>query len=58
MKKLLFALMTMLLASLAAHADNYEINVGGVEVTSSNYSNVTGGDISGVTDMIYYLLNH
>ena len=31
---------------IAAQAKKYEINVGGVEVTSSNCNNVTGGNIS------------
>ena len=45
----------LLLAALAATAlgvqaaTKYEINVGGVEVTSSNASNVTGGDIKSGT---------
>ena len=34
-----------LLATAAMAATNYNINVGGVEVTSSNAGNVTGGDI-------------
>ena len=38
--------MTVLLATLATQAaTKYEINVGGVEVTSDNCTNVTGGDI-------------
>ena len=37
----------MLFAAVATHAaTKYEINVGGQEVTSSNASNVTGGDIT------------
>ena len=49
----------LLLAALAATAlgvqaaTKYEINVGGVEVTSSNASNVTGGDIK-ITGFIRY----
>ena len=45
MKKLLTFGLMLLLSSLATVAANYEINVGGVEVTTSNYNNVTGGDI-------------
>ena len=42
--------MTVLLATLAVQAaTNYNINVGGVEVTTSNYNNVTGGDIESGT---------
>ena len=37
--------MLLMLTGLAAHAKNYEINVGGVEVTSSNASYITGKDI-------------
>ena len=37
--------MILLLTGLAAQAKNYEINVGGVEVTSSNASYITGKDI-------------
>ncbi len=48
MKKIYLTLM-MLLATLAAQAENYGINVGGVEVSSSNYNNVTGGYISSGT---------
>ena len=45
MKKLLLTL-TLLLATVAVQAaTNYGINVGGVEVSSSNYNSVTGGDI-------------
>ncbi len=35
----------MLMVTLSAAAANYDINVAGVEVTTSNYNNVTGGDI-------------
>ena len=49
MKKFLLLLMAIAITGVVANAANYEINVGGVEVTTSNYSNVTGGDISGGT---------
>ena len=50
MKKILLAFALALLGVIAAQAENYGINVGGVEVSSSNYNNVTGGDInSGAT---------
>ena len=42
----LFAIAT---CGMMANAENYGINVGGVEVSSSNYSNVTGGDIKSGT---------
>ena len=47
MRILRFILLTVsaLLATAAMAATNYNINVGGVEVTSSNAGNVTGGDI-------------
>ena len=42
--------MSVLLATLATQAaTKYEINVGGVEVTTDNYNNVTGGNILGGT---------
>ena len=42
--------MTVLLATLATQAaTRYEINVGGVEVTTDNYNYVTGGDIQSGT---------
>ena len=43
--RLLSLLCAALLATGALAATNYNINVGGVEVNSSNASNVTGGDI-------------
>ena len=47
MKKYLFALIALVACGMAATAaTKYEINVGGVEVTSSNADNVTGGDIT------------
>ena len=50
MKKILLTLMIVLLAGLAAQAaTRYEINVGGVEVTTDNCNNVTGGDIESGT---------
>ena len=43
-----FTLLVFSMLTIAAMAaTNYGINVGGVEVSSSNYSNVTGGAISG-----------
>ena len=48
MKKIYLTLM-VLLATLAVQAENYGINVGGVEVSSSNYNNVTGGYIGSGT---------
>ena len=39
-------MMIVLLTGLAANAENYEINVGGVEVSSSNASYITGKDIT------------
>ena len=46
MKKIFFTLLTVLLTGLAAQAaTKYQINVGGVEVTSDNASYITGGDI-------------
>ena len=47
MKKIIFALIALVACGMATHAaTKYEINVGGVEVTSSNCNNVTGGNIS------------
>ena len=45
MKKILLALALPLLCVLAVQASDYGINVGGVEVSTSNYNNVTGGQI-------------
>ena len=44
MRKLILAL-TLMLSVVAVQAANYGINVGGVEVSTSNYYNVTGGQI-------------
>ena len=44
MRKLILAL-TLMLSVVAVQAANYGINVGGVEVSTSNYNNVTGGQI-------------
>ena len=41
--------MILLIAGLAAQAENYQIIVGGVEVTSDNFNNVTGDDIKSGT---------
>ena len=52
MKKILLTLLAVAMATAAFSgqaATEYGINVGGVEVTSSNYNNVTGGNISGGT---------
>ena len=46
MKRILLLMMAIASIGIIANADNYEINVGGVEVTTSNYNNVTGGDIT------------
>lgn len=46
MKKLLLTLLALAMCGMAAQAKNYEINVGGVEVSSSNCDNVTGKDIT------------
>ena len=49
-KKILLSLMAVAMVSMSASAaTKYEINVAGVEVTSDNYTNVTGGDISAGT---------
>ena len=45
MKKF-FLLLLISVCGMIAHAKNYEINVGGIEVTSNNYNNVTGGNIT------------
>ena len=48
MKKAIFTFMAMLLVTLAAQAaTSYGFSIGGVEVTSNNCNNVTGGDIYG-----------
>ena len=50
MKRFLLLLALPLLCVLAVQASDYGINVGGVEVSTSNYNNVTGKDInSGAT---------
>ena len=49
MKKILLLFALALLGMVAAQAENYGINVAGVEVSSSNYNNVTGGDIKSGT---------
>lgn len=46
MKKILTPFLILLLTSVTAQATKYEINVGGVEVTSDNANNVTGKDIT------------
>ena len=47
MKKIFLALIALVACGMAAvAATKYEINVGGIEVTSSNCNNVTGGNIS------------
>ena len=48
-KRLLLSFLAGALAAAGALADNYGINVGGVEVSTSNQNSVTGGDISGGT---------
>ena len=46
MKKIIFALIALVACGMATHAaTKYEINVGGVEVTSDNCSNIRGEDI-------------
>ncbi|MBR5639171.1 MAG: hypothetical protein IKW83_05340 [Muribaculaceae bacterium] len=45
MKKVLLLMMAVAMCGIA-QAANYEINVGGIEVSTSNYNNVTGGDIA------------
>ena len=48
MRRFFFTLLTVLLFSTAAQAaTKYEINVGGVEVTSDNCNRITGGAITG-----------
>ncbi|MBO7609416.1 MAG: hypothetical protein J6S96_04370, partial [Muribaculaceae bacterium] len=50
MKRVLLTMMLVAIAALSINAaSKYEINVAGVEVTSSNCNNVTGGDILGGT---------
>ena len=47
MKKVLLLMMAVAMCGFAASAETkYEINVGGIEVTSSNQNNVYGGDIT------------
>ena len=48
-KTLLTALAALLLGTPGLHAADYGINVAGVEVTTSNYTNVTGGNIASGT---------
>ena len=52
MKKIFSLLLIAACAMAAGAATKYEINVAGVEVTSDNCTNVTGGDIGGGT--VYY----
>ncbi|MBR5684610.1 MAG: hypothetical protein IKX18_00470 [Muribaculaceae bacterium] len=53
MKKILFTLMTVLLATLAAQAaTDYGFSVGGTTVTSDNCNNITSNYITGGT--VYY----
>ena len=55
MKKQLLLICVAILGTLGATAaTNYGINVGGVEVTSSNYSNITGGDIKTAGGKVTY----
>ena len=50
MKKIILTLIALVACGMVANAaTKYQINVGGVEVTSDNASNVTGGDITGGT---------
>ena len=51
MKKILLSLLAVVIATAAfnVQADNYGINVAGVEVSTSNYNNVTGGNINSGT---------
>ena len=51
MKRKLLLLLAVVATTVigAQAATKYEINVGGVEVTSDNYNNVTGGDIKSGT---------
>ena len=49
MRTRILTIVLLLLATLAVQAENYGINVGGVEVSSSNYNNVTGGYIGSGT---------
>ena len=48
-KYVLFLIAFATFTMVTSAATKYEINVGGIEVTSDNCSNVTGGDISGGT---------
>ena len=46
MKNKVLLIVVMSICAVAAHAaTKYEINVAGVEVTSDNKNNITGGDI-------------
>ena len=53
MKKILLAFALPLLCVLAVQASDYGINVGGVEVSTSNYNNVTGKDINSGASVRY-----
>ncbi len=53
MKKILLAFAMALLGVIAAQASDYGINVGGVEVSTSNYNNVTGKDINSGASVRY-----
>lgn len=46
MKKILLLMMLAVVAMTVSAATNYEINIAGVEVSSSNASYITGGDIT------------
>ena len=46
-KILLTMLVALVLGAMGMRAENYGINVAGVEVSSSNYNNVTGSKITG-----------
>ena len=53
MKKILLAFAMALLGVIAVQASDYGINVGGVEVSTSNYNNVTGGNINSGASVRY-----
>ena len=53
MKKIILAFAMALLGVIAAQASDYGINVGGVEVSTSNYNNVTGKDINSGASVRY-----
>ncbi|MBR6247566.1 MAG: leucine-rich repeat domain-containing protein, partial [Muribaculaceae bacterium] len=53
MKRFLLLLALPLLCVLAVQASDYGINVGGVEVSTSNYNNVTGKDINSGASVRY-----